>query len=241
MSPKSRATPKRPPVRAKTSLPAPKVAAKRVHVPWHQRRPIQVVLAIVVLGLLLLAVTQGLSTWHRHTATMKAKKGVKAFDTAYQGELSPLSNFFNQVNSSPQQYVGGLMSQPTYVTQTAQWLATFEALRKQLSQASPPKAIQGARGLLVQSADVFIDGVKVMQLAGTVTDKSMRQKLVDQGRNIIFHGTSIFKNAQIEEAKVVRSFHLTTGAPASALLQLPDAPPEVAPPAPTPTPVPSSS
>ena len=92
MSPKSRATPSRPPVRSKTALPAPRVAPKRIRIPWHQRRPVQVVLAVIVVGLLVLLVTQGLSTWHHHQATMKAKKGVKAFDAAYQTELTPLSN-----------------------------------------------------------------------------------------------------------------------------------------------------
>jgi hypothetical protein len=172
---------------------------------------------------------------------MTAKKGVKAFDATYQTALTPLSNFFTQVNNSPQQFVGGVMPQATYATQTAQWLATFTALRKQLSDASPPRVIQGPRGLLMQATDIFMDGVKEMQLAGTVSDTNLRKTLIDQGRNIIFHGTSVFKNAQIEEAKVVRSFHLTIGAPASALLQLPDAPAENAPPAPAPSPVPSSS
>jgi hypothetical protein len=241
MSPKSRATPTRPPVRSKTALPAPRVAPKRIRVPWHQRRPLQVLLALIVLGLLVLGVTRAWSTWDHHQATMKAKKGVKAFDAAYQTGLTPLSNFFTQVNNSPQQYVGGIMPQATYATQTAQWLATFETLRKQLSDASPPKVIQGPRGLLMQSTDIFIDGVKEMQLAGTVSDPKLRQTLVDQGRNVIFHGTSVFKNSQIEEAKVVKSFHLTIGAPASALLQFPDAPAENAPPAPAPTPVPSPS
>ena len=241
MSPKSRTTPTRPPVRSKTALPAPRVAPKRIRVPWHQRRPVQGILALIVLGLLVLAVTHAWSAWDHHQATMKAKKGVKAFDASYQTDLTPLSNFFTQVNNSPQQYVGGVMSQATYATQTAQWLVTFETLRKQLSDASPPRVIQGARGLLVQSTDIFIDGVKEMQLAGTVSDPKLRQTLVDQGRNVIFHGTSVFKNAQIAEAKVVKSFHLTIGAPASALLQLPDAPPENAPPAPSPTPVPSPS
>ncbi len=241
MSPKSKSTPSRPPVRSKTALPAPRVAPKRIRIPWHQRRPVQVVLALVVVGLLVLGVTSGLSTWHNHQATMKAKKGVRAFDAQYQTELTPLSNFFTQVNNSPGQYAAGLMPQATYVTQTAQWLATFEALRKQLSDASPPRAIQGARGLLMQATDVFIDGVKELQLAGTVSDANVRKSLIDQGRNIIFHGTSIFKNAQIEEAKVVAGFHLSTGAPASALLQLPDAPAENAPPAASPTPSPSSS
>jgi hypothetical protein len=240
MSPKSRATPSRPPVRSKTALPAPRVAPRRSQVPWHQRRPVQVVLGVIVLGLLALAIAQGLSTWHHHQATMKAKQGIKTFDAAYQAGLTPLSNFFTQVNNSPQQFVGGLMPQATYATQTAQWLATFQALRKQLSDASPPRAIQGARGLLMQATDIFIDGVKELQLAGSV-DQSLRPTLVDQGRNVIFHATSVFKNAQIEEAKVVRSFHLSTGAPASALLQLPDAPAENAPPAPSPTPVPSPS
>src|SRR5260370_29968198 len=145
MSPKSRATPSRPPVRSKTALPAPRVAPKRIRGPWHRRRPVQVVLALIVLGFLVLAVTQAFSTWDHHQATMKAKKGVKAFDSAYQTDLSPLSNFFTQVNNSPQQYLGGVMSQATYATQTAQWLATFEPLRKHLSPASPPTPLHGPR------------------------------------------------------------------------------------------------
>lgn len=238
MSPK-RTTPSRPPVRSKTALPAPKVAPKRIRIPWHQRRPIQVVLGIVVLGLLAIAVSVGLSTWHHHQATLRAKKGIQTFDTQYQAELTPLSNFFTQVNNSPGQYAAGLMTQATFATQTAQWLATFEALRNQLSSASPPRPIQGARGLLMQGADIFIDGVKALQLAGTVTDPKLRQTLIDQGRNIIFHGTSVFSNATVAEAQVVHDYHIKTSATAANLQQLPAAPAENAPPQATPSPSPS--
>jgi len=239
MSPKSKSTPSRPPLKAKSSLPAPRVAPKRVHVPWYRRRPLQILLGLVVLLAAFIVISTGLRTWHRHQATMRAKKGVQAFDAMYKSAITPLGNFLTQVNNTPQQFAGGLMPQATYVSQTAQWLATFRALSGQLSSASPPHAIQGARGLLLQGTAVFIDGIKVFQAAGATTDTTQRKDLVDLGRTIIFHATSVFKNATVEEAKVVAAFHLQIGAPPSALLELPDAPAEVAPPAPAVSPVPS--
>ena len=133
------------------------------------------------------------------------------------------------------------MPQATYVSQTAQWEATFNALFNQLSSANPPRAIQGVRGLLLQGTDIFLDGVKIFRAAAATTDTTQRKNLVDQGRNIIFHGTSVFKNATVEEAKVVAAYHLPTGAPASALNELPDAPAPVAPAAPAVSPSPSPS
>ena len=241
MSPKSKSTPSRPPVKAKSSLPAPKVAPRREHVAWYRRRPVQVLLGLAVLLVGFIAISTGLRTWHRHQATMRVKQGVKSFDATYKTAITPLGNFLTQVNNTPQQFAGGLMPQATYVSQTAQWEATFNALFNQLSSASPPKAIQGARGLLVQGTDIFLDGVKVFQAAAATTDPKQRNNIVDQGRNIIFHATSVFKNATVEEARVVAAYHLPTGAPASALDELPDAPAPAAPAAPAVSPSPSPS
>ena len=241
MPPKSKSTPSRPPVKAKSSLPAPKVAPKRTYVAWYRRRPVQVVLGLVVLLVAFIVVSSGLRTWHHHQATMRVKSQVKAFDATYKTAITPLGNFLTQVNNTPQQFAGGLMPQATYVSQTAQWEATFNALFSQLSNAKPPRAMQGVRGLLVQGTDIFLDGIKVFQAAAATTDTTQRTNLIDQGRNIIFHATSVFKNATVEEAKVVDAYHLPTGAPAGSLSELPDAPAPAAPAAPAASPSPSPS
>lgn len=239
MSPKPKTTPSRPPVKPRQSLPAPRVAPKRVHLAWYQRRPVQVIGGLIVLGLLIFGVVRVFSFWHHHETTMKNKAGVKAFDSQFQSGLAPLQTVFSQISNSPQQFVAGTLTPATYATQTAQWLASIRALNNQLSAAKPPAVIQVVRGLLVQGNDLFVDGIKVLQLAGSTSDPTLRRNLVAQGSNVIFHATSVFKNAEVEEARVVQSYHLSSKTP----LPLPDAPSETVTvsSSPAPTPAPSSS
>ncbi len=234
MAPGKKSVSSRPPVRAKSALPAPKVAPKRVHTPLLRRRSVQAVLAVLVVGLAALGVWRGLRFWHHHQGTQKAKAGVKAFDSQYQAQLTPLYTVLDQIGNSPQQFQAGLMPQPTYVSQTAQWLESFRAFAGQMQSAKAPAAVDAPRALLVQATDVFIDGVTILQLAGSASDLTLRKQLIEQGRNIIFHASGVFKNAQVEEAKVVAAYHL--GKPPAKADLTPVSPPETAAPAPSPTP-----
>lgn len=240
MTPK-KPTPSRPPIRAKSALPAPRVSEKRVHVPWHQRKAIRVVLAVLAVIVLAIVVRQVHRYWHHHTVTAHNKTAVKAFDTQFQSQLSPLNTFVTQAQTSPAAFAAGLMGQPDYVSQTAQWLATANSLRTQLSSAKTPAPLASARAQLVTAADVLIDSINQFQLAGTTTDKATVKALVQQGTNTLGHGLSVLENAVQAEEVVVNSYGLPlpSGVTPSILKSTPQAPPAVIPvqsPVPSPSP-----
>jgi hypothetical protein len=236
--------PTRPPVKAKSALPAPRVSTKRVHIPWHQRRTIQALIGLVLLAVVVFGVIQGRRFWHHHTVTAHNKTAVKAFDTAFQADLTPLGNFLTQAQNAPPQYIGGLMPLPTYTSQTAQWLATTEALRTQISNLKAPGPLAKAQAEIVQATDVLIDGVKAFQLAGTTTDKTAASTLVQQGTNTLSHGLAVLEDGATEEETVVHDYGLPlpSGVTPSSLTATPQAPPEVQPlQSPTPASAPSPS
>jgi hypothetical protein len=208
MSPK-KATPARPPIKAKSSLPAPRVSQKRVRIPWHQRRLVRGVLAVVVVVVLALVVWQGRRIWHHHTTTEHYKTAVASFNSIFQTDVSALSSLVTQAQNSPAAYTVGLMSQAEYTTETAQWLAAAETFRSQLSQKRVPPPLVNPQAELVDAADTVIDAVKTFQLVATTTDKTAAKTLVQQGTNQLGHALSVLENAATDEEKVVHAYHLT--------------------------------
>lgn len=237
MSPK-KTTPSRPPTKAKSSLPAPRTSQKRVHIPLHQRRTLQAIGAVIVLGIVVLGLWQVHRFWHHHTVTGHIKAAVKAYNNALQSELTPLENLITQAQNSPENYINGAITQANYATQTAQWLTTVETLRGQIAGAKTPGPLQNARGELVQAVDIFIDAVKDFQLAGTTTDKTAAKTLVQNGTNEMAHGEAVLEVALTAEETVVSQFHLPLPPhiTANTLKQPAPAPEEVYPINPSPSP-----
>lgn len=237
-----RSEPARPPVKAKSALPAPRVSHQRAHTPFFRRRVVRAALGMVALVVLVFVAYRVHRAWHHHTVTMHTKAAVKTFDTAFQSDLTPLGNFLTQAENSPPQFIGGLMTRAEYTTETAQWLATTENLRNTLANVKTPAPLSKAQAELVQAADILIDGVKAFQLAGTTTDKTAASTLVQQGTNILSHGLAVLEDGATEEEVVVHDYGLSlpSGVTPSTLTATPQAPPEVQPEL-SPTPSPSHS
>lgn len=226
MAPTRKTPPSRPPVRAKSALPSPRVTPKRrAHVPWHQRRPVRILAGIGALVVLGLIVLYGLRFWHHHQTTQHNKTAVKKFDAQLQQDFNPLSDVFSQATSSPEAFLAGSLPQAQYVSQTAQWLSAFQGLEHKLVAASPPAPMVKARALIDQGVVVFTDAIRLYQLAGTTADAATRAALIQQGNNTLAHAEAVFANGVQEEAQVVHAYRLPlpAGVKASSL----DAPPSV--------------
>ena len=226
----------RPPIRAKTALPAPRVAPRRVHVPLLRRRPVQVVLAILIIGVAALGIWSGLQLWHHHTNTAHDKAAAKRFDAQFRQDVTPLNTVLNQESSSPQSFLAGSLPQGQFVSQTAQWLATFRAFSGQMTSAKPPQPLLKARAVLAQAATLFIDSIKAFQIAGTTTDPKARTDLVQQGNNIWSHATAVLDDGVQEETTVLHDFGLPlpSGITPADLTRPPPMPSEVSSPTPKP-------
>lgn len=238
MSPSRKNAPSRPPVRAKSALPAPRVTHKRVHIAWHQRRSIRVGGGIGVLIILGLVVLFGLRFWHHHQTTQHNKAAIKKFDAQLQQDFTPLSDIFSQATTSPQSFLAGTLAQADYVSQTARWLSTFQGLEHQLTSASTPPPMVKARALTDQGVVVFIDAIRLYQLAGTTADAATRAALVQQGNNTLAHAEAVFANGVQEEAQVVHNYRLPlpSGVNASSLNAAPSIPEETVTVTPSPSP-----
>ncbi|HEU5001338.1 MAG TPA: hypothetical protein VFW71_00975 [Actinomycetota bacterium] len=220
--------PARPPVKAKSALPAPRMAPKRVHIPWHRHTWVRIVGLLVVVALVIVGALQVHSFWKHHTTTSHSKAQVKTFDAQFQSELSPIGTFLTQAQNSPPQYAGGLMTQANYVSQTAQWYTTMETLSKQLNAAKVPPILAKAKAELIQGVQVFIDAINQFSLAGTTTDKNIAAQLVQLGTNTVTHAETVFSDGAQEEAIVVHAFGLPlpSGETPAVLQSPPAAPPE---------------
>lgn len=220
--------PARPPIKAKSALPAPRVAQKKIHIPWHKRPLVRIGALVVVLAVLVLAVLEVHSFWKHHTTTTHYKAQVKAFDTQFESELSPISTFLTQAQNSPPQFIGGLMKKPDYVSQTAQWYATMQTLNNQLTASKPPKPLLTAKAELIQGVQVFIDAIKQFSLAGTTTDKDAAAQLVQYGTNTVTHAETVFSDGAQNEKIVVHDYGLPLpqGETPASLQSPPPAPPE---------------
>lgn len=207
MSPK-KTTPSRPPIKAKSSLPAPRTSERRVRIPWYRHRTIQAIGAVILLAIVVLVVWRVHRYWHHHTITSHNKAAVKTYNDALQSELTPLENMVSQAQNSPENFINGAMSQPDYATQTAQWLTTVETLRGQIINAQTPDPVKNASGILVQSMDIFVDAIKDFQLAGTTTDKAAAKTLVQNGTNEVAHGEAVLEDGLTTEESVVNDYHL---------------------------------
>jgi len=229
MSPGKKTPPARPPVRAKSALPAPRVARKRVHIPWYRQRGVQITGGIVVLVLLFFAVKFGLKFWHHHTTTQHYKTAAKEFDGRFRAAITPLTNVFNQESTTPSSFLLGSVSQTAYVSQTAEWLSAFRSFSSQAQAAKPPPPMQKARAEMVQAADVFIDAVKDFQVAGTTTDGKARTTLIQQASSTWSHGVAVLETALQDEAIVLHNYALPLPSQVSpsSLSSPPPMPPEV--------------
>lgn len=226
MSPKNN-PPSRPPARVKSSLPAPRVAPRRVHTPWRKRRGVQVLLGIIALGLAAVAIWRGLDFWHHHTTTVHTKAAVKNYDGMLQSDLSTLGTFLTQAVNTPPGFLSGGVSETAYLAQTAQWMNTVQTLRSQINSASTPGVLKKAQAELIQGADLMIDSVNQFQLAGTTKDPAERPTLIQDATNTLAHAEAVLSDGAQEEAETVVAYHLPlpSGETPSSLKVPPAAPP----------------
>lgn len=225
--PPKKGPPARPPARVKSSLPAPRVAPRRVHIPWRRRRSVQVLAGIVVLIVAAIAIRSAHRAWHHHTVTMHTKTAVKIYDGHLQTQLSPLNTFLSQAVNTPPNYLSGSVSQTAYVSQTVQWMTTVQKLRTQVFNSNPPTILKKARSELVQGADLMIDSVNQFQLASTTTDANQRAALVQSATNTLGHAEAVLSDGAQEEALIVVAYKLPlpAGETPASLKVPPQAPP----------------
>jgi hypothetical protein len=179
------------PVKARGSLPAPKVAPRRVRLPLYKRRPVQIAAGVVLLVLLLIGFLQFRKAGQRAEAKRNEKSAVRRFDSSIKLIENTVTTPGSEMSTIPEQFNGGQIDATAFKTKTDEWLKAFRDASKKLSERDAPPGLEETRALLYQGVVGYIDAVKVFQIAAAA-DGELRKKGIDEGRNLTDHAAKLF-------------------------------------------------
>lgn len=234
---RKRAAP-RGPAKVSGALPAPKVSPARVRLPWYRRRVFQILLALGAVGLVSLGIWQFLAFRERSDQKERERRVVREFERAISLSEDTLDRVFKEMTSLPEQLKTGEIAAPEFTAKADKWLADLRDLDTELRQRTTPRRLQETRSLLVQGVLVFIDAAKTFELAAKTSDVTLRDSLIEQGRNLAIHAGSVYGSGLRALALERVRVGLATEEEAGFLLdQPPQLPPENAP-SPEPSPAP---
>lgn len=191
MPSRKKAEPTRRPAKAKGALPAPRVAPRRVRVPLHRRRPVQVIAILLVLTLAGVVFLQ-FSRAREETAERNAeKRAIRRFDSSVKLIETSLSKAIGEMSQIPEQFRSGATDAATFKAKTDEWVKTFRDAANSLAEKTVDDSLEEARALFHHGAIYYVDAVKLYQTASGEADAAQRNALLDQGRNLTDHAGKV--------------------------------------------------
>jgi hypothetical protein len=235
----SKGAPPRRPVKAKGTIPTPRVGHRAARKPWYKHRQIQLIGGLVALVVIGLAATQVVAWRHRVSERNADRRAVKTFDDKIQALQGDLIEPLNGIQAVPDQFQNGQIKADDYKAAAQKWLATFQRTATELRSLSPPAELTATRAHFVESAVIFVDAVRTFQLAAQTTEPAVRDEAILLAKRETNHAETIYTNALKELAKEKKR----VGLPAGSLPDTPELPQEdVAPqPAASPAPAPTAA
>jgi hypothetical protein len=207
----SKTAPARRPVKAKGTIPAPKVGYRAARKPWYKHRQIQVIGGLIVIVVLAVAASQIVAWRNRVNERNADRRAVRAFEdkvTAIQGQIiEPL----NGIQAIPPQFQNGQITADVYREAAQKWLATFQRMAGDLRSMNPPEELAATRAHFVESAVIFIDAVRTFQLAAQTTEAPVREQAILLASREVNHAETMYTNALKELATQKERVGLPTG------------------------------
>jgi hypothetical protein len=224
--------PTRRPAKAKGTLPAPRVAPSRIRLPWHRRTDVRIVAGIVAAVLIAVGVWQFFQYRKRSEERRDVRRQVQQFDRALVLLVTPLSEALQPMNTVPDQVKSGEVSAADFKTQSDAWLASFRKLDQGIRKRQVPSRLEDAKNFMVGGSSLYIEAIKVLQIASLTGDATARNEAIDRGKALVQHANFVFRNGQRELQIQKRLVGLAEDS--SRAFEQPVAPPEGEPASPSP-------
>ena len=235
MGKNSKGAPPRRPVKAKGTIPAPRVGHRATRRPWYKHRQIQLIGGLIAVVVIVLAVTQFMAWRDRVSTRESERKAVKTFDDKLQALQGELIEPLNGIQAVPDQFQNGQIKADDYKAAAQKWLATFQRTATELRSLSPPADLVTTRAHFVEAAVIFVDAVRTFQLAAQTTEPAVRDEAILLAKRETNHAETIYTNALKELATAKKA----VGLPAGSLPDAPELPQEDVAPQPAASPVPA--
>ena len=190
-------SPPRRPVKAKGTIPAPKVTPRRTRRVWYKQRQVQIVGGIVLLALLGFGVQQFFAWRSRSKAAETERRAVTTFFNALQILQTDREESLRAMAVSPDAFKNGQITAEDYKAQAQKWLSFFQRMASELRSQSPPASLLDVRARFVESTVIYIDAVRTFQMAAQATDVAVRDQAILLGQREAAHAGTIFENAVV--------------------------------------------
>jgi hypothetical protein len=207
----TKTAPARRPVKARGTIPVPKVGHRPVRLPWYRNRQLQVIGGLIVLVVLGVAASQVVAWRHRVHEREADRKAVKAFNdriTAIQGQIiEPL----NGIQAVPEQFRNGQIKADAYKDAAGKWLATFQRMASDLRSLRPPAELGPTRAHFEEAAVLFVDATRTYQLAAQTSEAPVRDEAILLAAREMNHAETMYTNALKELDAVKKRVGLPAG------------------------------
>lgn len=234
---RKRKTVSRRPVKVRGTLPAPKTSPARVRLVWYRRRVFQVLGAVILVAAVGLGVWQFMKARDRSRKAEDERRAIGQFERGLSVGEGPLGRVVQEMDTLPEQLKTGQLAAAEFNVKTESWLTELRKLDSELRKKRVPSRLDDARALLVQGVLIYIDAAKTFQLAGLMPDPSLRDRALEQGRNLIEHASAVYGTGRRALALQRIEVGLATDEQTETILREPvPLPPENARPAPAQSP-----
>ncbi len=191
---KTKQPPPRKTVKARGSLPAPRVAPQRDTTPWHRKTKFRVLMAVVGLLVLALAVKLVLDARQRADDRRADVRAIEQFERKVQDLNLETQPVYQSIGQGAGAFLAGTLPAAEFRTQAEGWVQSFRDLNRGIRDIPVPtdlERLQEAKASYVQATTIYIDAAKMFVAAADISDPAARERATVLARNTLIHGSSV--------------------------------------------------
>lgn len=179
-------------MKVKGALPAPKVSPVREFRPWYRRRRIQVILALVLATLAILA-TKGIFDARKRAAVRAdEKRAFRQFEKGLTLVDDQIRSITGEMRILPEQFKAGTAPAGEFRTKATGWVDQLNKLEADLRKGKVPDKLVDGATLIVQGAAIYLDAANAFALAAEAADAALRDRAIQSGTSLLDHADGVY-------------------------------------------------
>lgn len=215
----------RKPVKARGSLPSPRVAPTRDTTPWFRKPKWMALMAVGALAVLLIAVNVIMDMRDRADQRDREVRAIGQFERRVVDLNIAIQPIYEELGQAPGAYLAGALSPEEYQEQTQRWVDSFRQLNMGIRNLEVPDNVTDlvqAKAHYVQATTIYVDAAKVFLLGASITEPAEAESATVLGRNLFLHGAAVYGMGDRDLIKLKNDYNLNDPAVDIPAPQMPE-------------------
>lgn len=192
---KTKQPPPRKPVKARGSLPSPRVAPQRDTTPWYKKTRFRIALVILLLAAAAFGAKLVIDARARAEERRLDVRAIGQFERRVQDLNLEIQPVYEELAQAPGALLAGELPVEDYRTQAAGWVESFRRLNQGIRNVETPEDIEGlqeVKASYVQATTIYLDAAKMFLAAADMPDPEARTRATVLARNTFLHGAAVY-------------------------------------------------